>query len=656
MGVTGLLQQVKDIQEPTTLSKYKGKTLAVDTYGWLHRGLILCAQDLCTDAPTRGYVTSVMKKVDMLRHFGVEPYMVFDGSPLPTKEATHIERKQKRDKAKEAANALLKKGNKSLAWKEFMKAAAVTPEMAKSIMVELDRKHVKYVVAPYEADPQMVFLEKVGLVDGILSEDSDLLVFGCNKLITKLNDYGECIEIDRANFVKLKKTPYLATFTQAQWRLIAILSGCDYTKGIPGVGLKTAFNIVQKLGSLDKIVASFKADNKNVPDEFMEEAFRADLAFQYQKIFDPRENAILTLYSYGDDFDIEMEVVEMCCGRTLETNIHGGICKGKIHPETHDLLISREQNLLVKKSNSMVSRRPSVHKQAAAKSQSFGPAKSIESYFKVEKATKITTVPKLDFASSKRVNEGSTKLSPTSKKLRSVDTNSTTNGTSKFFAKQKASHRPTLQPKHSLSPTKDSSFLTGDSEVPESSPIKVESFDLRTNSNEESKDSQYLTDMDDECFEDSLKGSMMNPPLLTSAKSILREDTSDDGYANDLDESPVKLQKIGMQWREKFLMKANSISKELAIEVSVSKECSTQVTYRRDVHSKSAEGDTESSLAPSTPTTLASEVDVADSQSQVKSLQREEYILSESEGELAASVTAPPSTTLKLLRFIFSQH
>lgn len=656
MGVTGLLQQVKDIQEPTTLSKYKGKTLAVDTYGWLHRGLILCAQDLCTDAPTRGYVTSVMKKVDMLRHFGVEPYMVFDGSPLPTKEATHIERKQKRDKAKEAANALLKKGNKSLAWKEFMKAAAVTPEMAKSIMVELDRKHVKYVVAPYEADPQMVFLEKVGLVDGILSEDSDLLVFGCNKLITKLNDYGECIEIDRANFVKLKKTPYLATFTQAQWRLIAILSGCDYTKGIPGVGLKTAFNIVQKLGSLDKIVASFKADNKNVPDEFMEEAFRADLAFQYQKIFDPRENAILTLYSYGDDFDIEMEVVEMCCGRTLETNIHGGICKGKIHPETHDLLISREQNLLVKKSNSMVSRRPSVHKQAAAKSQSFGPAKSIESYFKVEKATKITTVPKLDFASSKRVNEGSTKLSPTSKKLRSIDTNSTTNGTSKFFAKQKASHRPTLQPKHSLSPTKDSSFLTGDSEVPESSPIKVESFDLRTNSNEESKDSQYLTDMDDECFEDSLKGSMMNPPLLTSAKSILREDTSDDGYANDLDESPVKLQKIGMQWREKFLMKANSISKELAIEVSVSKECSTQVTYRKDDHSKSAEGDTESSLSPSTPTTLASEVDVADSQSQLKSLQREEYILSESEGELAASVTAPPSTTLKLLRFIFSQH
>lgn len=648
MGVTGLLQQVKEIQEPTTLSKYKGKTLAVDTYGWLHRGLILCAQDLCTDAPTRGYVTSVMKKVDMLRHFGVEPYMVFDGSPLPTKEGTHMERRQKREKAKETANALLRKGNKSLAWKEFMKAAAVTPEMAKSIMVELDRKHVKYVVAPYEADPQMVYLEKVGLVDGILSEDSDLLVFGCNKLITKLNDYGECIEIDRANFVKLKKTPYLATFTQAQWRLIAILSGCDYTKGIPGVGLKTAFNIVQKLGSLDKIVASFKADNKAVPEEFMEEAFRADLAFQFQKIFDPLEQKILTLYAYGEDFDIDMEIVEMCCGRTLEVHIHGGICTGKIHPETHDTLISREQNLLVKKSNSMVTRRPSATKDIAVKSQSFGSAKSIESYFQVEKTTMITNVPKLNFSSSKRVNENNTKLSPTSKKLRSIDTNSA-NGTSKFFAKLKT--HPTLKPKQSLSPSKDNSFLTGDSEVPESSPVKVETFNLRSASLEESKDTQYLTDMDDECLEDSLKdsvrdtlkGSMINPPLLTSAKSNLKDDSSDDGYANDLDESPVKFEKISMQWRDKFLMKPEQKLESLKM---TSKTLSSKIIYSEE---------TASSLSPSTPTGVG-EVNVVDSQSQVKSLQREEYILSESESELANSATAPPSTTLKLLRFIFSQQ
>lgn len=585
----------------------------------------------------------------MLRHFGVEPYMVFDGSPLPTKEGTHIERRLKREKAREAATDLLRKGNRKLAWKEFMKAAAVTPEMAKSVMVELDRKHVKYVVAPYEADPQMVYLEKVGLVDGILSEDSDLLVFGCRKLITKLNDYGECIEIDRANLAKLKRLPFLATFTHAQWRLIAILSGCDYTKGIPGVGLKTAFTMVQRLGSLDKIVASLKADGKVVPDDFMEEAFRADLAFQYQKVFDPIKRELLTLTNYTDGFDIDMEIVEMCCGRTLNSDVHAGICTGKVHPETHGPLISREQNLAVRKSNSMVSQRPAVTK-TAVKSQSFGPSKSIESYFKVDSAVKIVRNT-LDVDSAKRLSDCSTKLSPTSKKLRSIATLQVSSGGSRFFASKTpvfTPNIPVLAP--NLSPGHDSSFLTGDSEIPESSsPVKCDSFNLTAAAGaagEETKDSQYLTDTDDDFSQGSLTQSMIGPPGLVSAKSIVDENSSEDGYQNELDESPVKRQTLSRQWREKFLMKTRVSTEKVTVrEVKL-----TVVTQVAQV----TRDDTDGSLSPHTPSS-SGEITFAGSESQLKSLQREEYVLSESEEEMV-SVVAPPSTTLKLLRFAFTQH
>jgi exonuclease-1 len=42
--------------------------------------------------------------------------------------------------------------------------------------------NVKYVVAPYEADAQLAFLEKTGTIDAIMTEDSDLLVFGCKRV------------------------------------------------------------------------------------------------------------------------------------------------------------------------------------------------------------------------------------------------------------------------------------------------------------------------------------------------------------------------------------------------------------------------------------------------------------------------------------------
>lgn len=37
-------------------------------------------------------------------------------------------------------------------------------------------------MAPYEADAQLAYLMKAGIVQAIISEDSDLLVYGCQKV------------------------------------------------------------------------------------------------------------------------------------------------------------------------------------------------------------------------------------------------------------------------------------------------------------------------------------------------------------------------------------------------------------------------------------------------------------------------------------------
>ena len=56
MGVSGLFPLLKSIQRQSEVKKYSGKTLAVDAYGWLHRGTVACASELAQGKPTRKYV------------------------------------------------------------------------------------------------------------------------------------------------------------------------------------------------------------------------------------------------------------------------------------------------------------------------------------------------------------------------------------------------------------------------------------------------------------------------------------------------------------------------------------------------------------------------------------------------------------------------
>lgn len=48
---------------------------------------------------------------------------------------------------------------------------------------------VDCIVAPYEADAQLAYLNKVGIAQLVITEDSDLLLFGCEKVSFKLREY-----------------------------------------------------------------------------------------------------------------------------------------------------------------------------------------------------------------------------------------------------------------------------------------------------------------------------------------------------------------------------------------------------------------------------------------------------------------------------------
>ncbi len=50
-------------------------------------------------------------------------------------------------------------------------------------MKECKLQGVDYLVAPYEADAQLSFLSRAGHVHAVVTDDTDLVLFGCQKVL-----------------------------------------------------------------------------------------------------------------------------------------------------------------------------------------------------------------------------------------------------------------------------------------------------------------------------------------------------------------------------------------------------------------------------------------------------------------------------------------
>lgn len=277
-----------------------------------------------------------MNRVRMLKHFGITPYLVFDGGYLPSKAITETSRSQRRQECKKTGLQLLKAGKPSQAQAELQKAIDVTPEMARHLIEELKKTDVRYVVAPYEADPQLVYLERQGHISGIISEDSDLLVFGAKRLLTKLDQYGKCIEIHRSNFCSVREVS-LTGWTDAQFRQMAIFSGCDYLDSINNLGLKTAHRLMRKHKTPEKVVRMLQFDGKyRVPADYLTLFHQAEQTFLHQWVFCPKANELVHFTDPGPD--IQPSQLPFI-GPFLEPEIARGVAVGDLNPVTKQTIV-----------------------------------------------------------------------------------------------------------------------------------------------------------------------------------------------------------------------------------------------------------------------------------------------------------------------------
>lgn len=348
MGISGLLPLLKDITHKAHIKEFRGKRAAVDGYVWLYKGSYSCPEELCEGKPTDKFVKYCMSMVDLLLHHGVQPVVVLDGDKMPAKAITEQQRQSSRAANRERGRQLASAGNKRAAMEMYQRSVEVTPQMARAFMEALTAAGVTFIVAPYEADAQMAYLAKRGLVDIVITEDSDLLVYGCPQVVFKLARTGECDHI-KLEDMPLNRNPSFAGFSHENFIEMCILAGCDFVQSLPGMGIKKAHAGVKRFRTFPNVIKFAKLSNTKVPEGYERSVQRAYWTFCHQRVWCPLQRTMVHLNDIpnGNIADSRMFVPSALpegsdlafLGAQKPDDLSCAVAEGHIDPMTHEPFI-----------------------------------------------------------------------------------------------------------------------------------------------------------------------------------------------------------------------------------------------------------------------------------------------------------------------------
>ncbi|KAJ8325619.1 DNA repair protein rad2 [Batrachochytrium dendrobatidis] len=125
-------------------------------------------------------------------------------------------------------------------------ASDITASMIAETQELLKQFGIPYIVATTEAESQCAFLQKQGLVEGIVTDDSDVFVFGGEVVYKNMFTQTRSVEI-----YTMDRLQEQLGLSREKLILLAYLLGSDYTPGLVGIGPVTSVEILNEWCNLD---------------------------------------------------------------------------------------------------------------------------------------------------------------------------------------------------------------------------------------------------------------------------------------------------------------------------------------------------------------------------------------------------------------------
>jgi 5'-3' exonuclease len=294
--------------------------------------------------------------------------VILDGASPPIKNLEckrRRERKRKAEADRDSAVARDRTLERRVRSAKVAGAGDSQGPIVEELLQVLRENQIAFIVSPYEADGQLAYLSQSGMVDLVITEDSDLLCHDVQTILFKYDGNGRGILVQRHDLgaMELQENSLsLLDFSSTMIAIMFVCIGCDYCESLQGIGPVTARDIVRDVfarrnSDADKPLlpgifdALYKASWSALTDketELYEERFLAALfAYQHPIIFCPQRAKCILMNDppYGSDpllmeyapyEDLCSDVVKQqeILGAIPERRLQLAIAEGWISPRT----------------------------------------------------------------------------------------------------------------------------------------------------------------------------------------------------------------------------------------------------------------------------------------------------------------------------------
>jgi len=232
--------------------------------------------------------------------------------------------------------------------KERRKTISLSDKQIRDIIALLDMFAIPYMAIDSEADIVCAKLVKYGFVDYCISNDVDLLAFGCTKIIRNLKFRDD--EIDIFEHEQIINDMEL---THEQFIDLCIMLGCDYTPRIIGIKPELAFALIKKYKCIESVIDNFDAINADIDAVEPGKFIKLPETFDYQRarnVFNDHDQKITYDMLCNEFAYHNFDAIEKTCIQVkLDATIYS-----KIFAYCRDKCLCLNDSLIHKKINTVI--------------------------------------------------------------------------------------------------------------------------------------------------------------------------------------------------------------------------------------------------------------------------------------------------------------